>query len=122
MWPCGILKCLPMQQASRVAGRHTASGWTAIGSRLSARQLSTAQQPVSTIAHNVAASPQVDARVYHVRRVKLTGVPKEEGWPTAEQLLARCRTRPGQPVTFQVTACRPRVGAELLRAWPGRNR
>ena len=49
-----------------------------------------------------ASALQVDARVYHVRRVKLTGVPKEEGWPTADQLLARCRTRPGQPVTFQV--------------------
>ncbi len=64
--------------------------------------MNTAQRPVRIIAQAVGASPQVDARVYHVRRVKLTGVPKEEGWPTAQQLLARCRTRPGQSVTFQV--------------------
>lgn len=37
-----------------------------------------------------------------MKRVQVTGLPKEEGWPRAEQVLALCRTRPGFPVTFQV--------------------
>ena len=41
-------------------------------------------------------------RLQHVKRVVLTGLPAEEGWPTAAQLLALCKSRPGQPVTFQV--------------------
>lgn len=48
------------------------------------------------------ACPQVDVRRQHVKRVQLTGCPKEEGWPRPEQVLALCRTRPGFPVTFQV--------------------
>lgn len=37
-----------------------------------------------------------------MKRVQITGLPKEEGWPAADQVLALCRTRPGYPVTFQV--------------------
>ena len=42
-------------------------------------------------------------RLWHTPRVKISGLPEGEAWPTAEQLISLLRTAPGRPAATQVS-------------------